>query len=178
MRAQQVRRIEPPAALPFRGVSLPDSLLRKFNEDSLIAKTIFTPDTVIRKRKSTTVALLASLALPGAGQLYNGSYWKAPIVWGFGYYFVSIYRQQDKLYQRYRKEYTASVDTLHPEGNPTTQGLRDFYRGQRDTFGWYIAITYILNALDAYVDASLFDFEVSPNLSPANELRLSLHVPF
>jgi hypothetical protein len=55
---------------------------------------------------------------------------------------------------------------------------RDFYRNQRDTFGWYIAITYIITLLDAYVDASLFNFEVSPDLQPASELRASVRVPF
>jgi hypothetical protein len=175
---QLSRRYEPPIATPLRIVSLPDSLIRIFNEDSLIAKTISNPDTVLRRGKSTTVALLASLVVPGTGQIYNGAYWKAPIVWGVGYYFVSVYKQQNDLYQTYRKQYSASIDSLPGTGIPKLKEYRDFYRNQRDTFGWYVAITYIITLLDAYVDASLFNFEVSPNLQPASELRASVRVPF
>ena len=175
---QLSRHQELPIATPLRIMSLPDSIIRVFNEDSLITKAIFTSDTVLRGGKSTAVALFASLVVPGAGQIYNGSYWKAPVVWGFGYYFFSIYKQQSDLYRKYRTDYSASFDSLHLAGDPKIKSLRDFYQGQRDTFGWYIAITYIINLLDAYVDASLFNFEVSPNLQPTSELRATMRVHF
>ena len=178
LQSQQSRRFEPPIATPLRIVSLPDSLLRIFNEDSLVAHSVFTSDTVLRRGKSTTVAMLASLVIPGAGQVYNGSYWKAPLIWGLGYYFVSIYRQQNTLYQKYRNEYSASIDTVNRTGDTHLRDQRDFYHGQRDTFGWYIAITYLINVIDAYVDASLYSFEVSPNLQPSNDLRATLRVSF
>ncbi len=122
--------------------------------------------------------MLASLVVPGAGQIFNGSYWKTPMIWGLGYYFVSIYKQENTLYQKYRKEYSASIDSVNTTGNRSLKDLRDFYHGQRDTFGWYIAITYLINVLDAYVDASLYSFEVSPNLQPSNDLRATLRVRF
>lgn len=178
LHSQQPRRYEQPIATPLWILTLPDSLIRIFNEDSLIAKSVFTSDTVLRSGKSTTVALLASLVVPGAGQIYNGSYWKTPMIWGLGYYFVSIYKQENTLYQKYRKEYSASIDSVNTTGNRSLKDLRDFYHGQRDTFGWYIAITYLINVLDAYVDASLYSFEVSPNLQPSNDLRATLRVRF
>src|SRR5208283_2823525 len=105
-RAQVSPHYEQPIATPLRIVSLPDSTIHVFNEDSAVAKMAFSSDTVRRTGKSTTVALLASLVVPGAGQIYNGSYWKAPIIWGVGYYFISVYNQQNKLYQQYRNAYT------------------------------------------------------------------------
>lgn len=173
--AQVAPRYEQPIATPLRIVVLPDSVISRFNEDSLIAITISTADTVIRPGKSTTVALLASMIVPGAGQIYNGAYWKAPLVWGLGYYFVSVYNQQNKLYKDYRKQYLTSL-TSNPPGIDLLRQNRDFYRGQRDTFGWYVAITYIVNLLDAYVDASLYNFEVSPNLQPTSDLRASVRI--
>jgi len=178
LHSQQPRRYEQPIATPLKILSLPDSIIRIFNEDSIVARSVFTSDTVLRKGKSTTVAMLASLVIPGAGQIYNGAYWKTPLIWGLGYYFVSIYKQENTLYQRYRNEYSASIDSTHAAGDTKLRDLRDFYHGQRDTFGWYIAITYLINVLDAYVDASLYSFEVSPNLQPSNDLRATLRVRF
>ena len=178
VRAQVSPRYEQPIATPLRIVSIPDSVIHVFNEDSAVAKMTFNSDTVRRPGKSTTVALLASLVVPGAGQIYNGSYWKAPIIWGVGYYFVSVYNQQDKLYQKYRAEYTASIDSTNPNGNLYIRDhQRNFYHSQRDTFAWYLAIEYVVNLLDAYVDASLYNFEVSPNLQPTTEMRASLRIP-
>ena len=141
------------------------------SEDSLILRATATSDTVFRPAKSTTIALLASLILPGTGQIYNGSYWKAPIVWGVGYYFWNVYDQENKLFRQHRDLYAASIDSVNTSGKLTEKGLRDFYRGQRDLFGWYLAIAYLINLLDAYVDASLYNFEVSPALQPAADFR-------
>lgn len=171
-------RYEEPIPTPLRLALLPDTVHRPFNEDSAVAKAMWTPDTVLRRGKSTTIALFASMVVPGAGQIYNASYWKAPVVWGLEYYFISVYRQQNKLYQQYRTAYAASFDTLHTSGDMYLKSNRDFYLRQRDTFGWYIAIAYVVNLLDAYVDASLYNFEVSPNLQPTNELRATMRIHF
>jgi hypothetical protein len=67
----------------------------------------------------------------------------------------------------------------NPGGDGRERQLRDFYRRQRDTFGWYMAIAYLVNVLDAYVDASLYGFEVSPNLQPKNDIQwIGLQVRF
>ena len=178
MYAQVSPHYEQPIATPLRIVALPDSVVHVFNEDSAAAKMAFSADTVRRPGKSTTVALLASMVIPGAGQIYNGSYWKAPVIWGVGYYFISVYNQQNKLYQQSRVAYTASIDSTHPNGNLSIRdNQRNFYHNQRDSFAWYLAIEYVVNLLDAYVDASLYNFEVSPNLQPTTEMRASLRIP-
>jgi hypothetical protein len=154
----------------FTRTDLSDSS-RISREDSLILRATATSDTVFRPGKSTTIALLASMILPGTGQIYNGSYWKAPIVWGVGYYFWTVYNQENKLFRQHRDLYAASIDSVNTSGNLNEKSLRDFYRGQRDLFGWYLAIAYLINLLDAYVDASLYNFEVSPALQPAADFR-------
>ena len=161
-----------------RPASAPSKTLL-LNEDSLIAAATATNDTIVRPGKSTTIALLSSMALPGAGQIYNGSYWKVPVIWGVGYYFWSVYNNQDKLYRQSKALYTASITATVTSGDLNEKSMRDFYKHQRDTFGWYLAIAYLVNVLDAYVDASLYGFEVSPNLQPKNDIQwIGLQVRF
>lgn len=158
---------------------LPDTTrLLHVNEDSLIAAQLSPVDTTIPQSKSTTIALLSSMLLPGAGQLYNGSYWKAPIIWGLGYYYVSVYRDQNKLYKEYRQRYDTTITVSNPQGNLHEKDIRNFYHSQRDDFGWYFAILYMINILDAYVDAALYNFEVSPNLQGTTDFRATVHLPF
>ena len=183
--AQVSGRYQEPIPTPFHIAMLADTLHRTFNEDSAVARTMGTPDTVIRRAKSTTTALIASMIVPGAGQIYNGSYWKAPLIWGLEYYFASVYRSQNNLYKQNRAIYVPLRDSAAVTGNTTTLGtannylnISNFYRNQRDTFGWYMVIAYAVNILDAYVDASLFNFEVNPNLQPTNEVRATVHVHF
>lgn len=158
------------------------------NEDSLIAAQIGVSDTTILPPKSTVIALLGSAVLPGAGQIYNESYWKAPVVWGFGYYFYSVYHRQDRLYKEKRALYESTLNAIDTASTTIIRnnlsdeadklkGLRDFYKNQRNEFGWYLAITYVLNMVDAYVDAALFNFEVSPNLQGTNDWRMNVRVP-
>jgi len=111
--------------------------------------------------KSPGTAMLLSAVLPGAGQVYNTSYWKVPIILGFGIYFISSYLDADRRADDYRQQYIASL----PGGDPSLIAMRDFYLGERDTFVWYFCILYFLNIVDAYVDASLYGFDVSPALN-------------
>jgi hypothetical protein len=187
--AQYISRYERPISTPAFFVLQPDTLSKRFlNEDSLIAAQIGVVDTTMLPPKSTTIAMVGSMLLPGAGQIYNESYWKAPVVWGFGYYFYSVYRRQDALYKENRTLYEFSLTALDTASSPgitdlltddvkTYKGLRDFYKNQRNEFGWYLAITYILNIVDAYVDAALFNFEVSPNLQGTSDWRMQVRVP-
>ena len=73
--------------------------------------------------------------------------------------------------------YDTTITTSNPEGNTSIRGVRDFYKNQRNEFGWYLVITYVLNVLDAYVDAALYNFEVSPNLQGTNQWRVRMSFP-
>ena len=112
--------------------------------------------------KSPMGALLRSAILPGWGQFYNESYWKIPIVWGVSGWFVYMWIDRNNLYNKYRNLYNNSI-TATSNGNRQFKILRNFYRDNRDQFAVYFAITYLLNLVDAYVDAHLFDFDVSTN---------------
>jgi hypothetical protein len=124
--------------------------------------TVDTLHTVGFPRKSTVLAMGLSAILPGAGQAYNESYWKAPLVLGLGAYFVAEFLRYNRYAEDYRKLYLASLAT-----SPVTayQTKRDAYKDQRDANIWYFVIVYVLNIVDAYVDASLYGFDVTPTLS-------------
>ena len=132
------------------------------NEDSLVTSITANQDTIFYKQKSVLGATLSSMILPGTGQVYNGAYWKAPVIWGFAAYFGNIVIQQNQLYKQHRDIYSASILKFPPYGDADEKRYRDFYHNQRDQFGWYLFVTYFINVLDAYVDSNLSSFEVNP----------------
>ncbi len=120
-------------------------------------------------------AVILSALLPGAGQVYNKKAWKVPIIYALGgtcIYFASINYQN---YINFRNGFRYVSDT----SNHTTMyfisgvgynkdGLqigRDDARKMRDLFIIGTLATYALNLLDANVDAQLFDFDMSDNLT-------------
>jgi hypothetical protein len=128
--------------------------------------------------KSPSTAVLLSAILPGAGQVYTGRYWKVPIVLGFISYFGYEVLKLNDSYKSAQGKYTESVSKgeNNGQGNAQLQYERDFYRDERDRFGFYFLLTYLLNIVDAYVDASLFDFDVGDNLTGGTALKI--RVPF
>jgi hypothetical protein len=139
-------------------------------------------DTLSSPRsRSTILAMGLSAMFPGGGQIYNHSYWKVPVILGLGGYFAYEFIDNHRQYKDYRDQYQASLVTLS-SGNDRILRLREFYKEQRDTFGWYFLILYVVNIADAYVDASLFGFDVGDNLgfrggtpAPTVTIRLWLH---
>jgi len=117
-----------------------------------------------RPTKSPGTALLLSALLPGAGQVYNESYWKAPVILGVGLYFTSQWLHYNRLTDDARRQYDASFSSL-TDGDPALLRLREFYKDQRDSYTWYFFLLYLVNLADAYVDASLYDFSVSDDLT-------------
>lgn len=148
--------------------------MQNISIDSTGNATSQSPDTlkVIGKLKSPLAAVLFSI-FPGGGQIYNGSYWKVPIIWGVQGYFVYEWIQNNKVYQSLKQEVSDSIAAGTPYislDHPLTDvktliGLRDGAQNTRDSYAWYIAGAYLLSMLDAYVDAELSGFNVSPNLS-------------
>ncbi len=118
-------------------------------------------------------AVRLSLLCPGMGQIYNRSYWKAPIVYaalGTAAFFVV---QNHIEYRRYQNAYRIRTD-----GDPTTidpfvgryadnslRAIRDFYRRNRDFAIILGALGYTLTAVEAYVDAHLKHFKITDELS-------------
>jgi Family of unknown function (DUF5683) len=114
-------------------------------------------DSVFVMQKSPWTAVILSVVIPGAGQIYNQSYIKAPIVWGIGISLYIGWKFNNDRYRQYENLYYLNSDIT------TYKIYRDFYRDQRDLFTIYMGLAYLLNLVDAYVDAQLFDFNVTEN---------------
>lgn len=131
------------------------------------------PDSLKIKKHSPKVASLMSAALPGLGQVYNKKYWKVPIVYAAFAADYYAYTYNQKGYVKYKQAYLYRTD-----GDSTTtdkfvgfldettlKNQRDEYRKYRDLNFIIAAGIYVLNIVDANVDAHLFYFDVSDDLS-------------
>lgn len=130
-------------------------------------------------------ALWLSVVLPGAGQIYNHKYWKLPIFYGGVVGCVYAMTWNNNMYRDYSQAYMDLVDN-----NPSTQSYNQFlhlgnkitpenkaryeeifrkrkdrYRRWRDLSVFSLIGVYALSIIDAYVDASLSDFDISKDLS-------------
>lgn len=123
-------------------------------------------DSIYVPTKSAFTAVLLSAAIPGAGQIYNESYWKAPLIWGISGWLVYNWVQNNNSYKENRDLFLKTNDDDY-------RRLRTFYRDQRDLFTIYMGLTYLLNLVDAYVDAQLFDFTVEEDFL-INQPRLNI----
>ncbi|MEK6756122.1 MAG: DUF5683 domain-containing protein [Bacteroidota bacterium] len=161
----------------FKQRAVPESIPGIWYGDSLRVASP-SADTIESRGKSPTTAILLSAILPGAGQIYTERYWKVPIILGFGGYFVSKWLKANDLYLSARGRYQQSVERGENGGQGSAQSLyeRDFYRDERDKFAFYFALTYLLNIIDAYVGASLYNFEVTDNLGAGAAVRLSIPI--
>ena len=127
-------------------------------------------DSVFVMQKSPWGAVLRSAIIPGLGQFYNESYWKIPIIWGTGALLISGWVYNNNLYND-------NKDLFINTGQYLYQYRRDFYRNQRDNFTIYLVVLYVLNLLDAYVDAQLYDFNVEEDLiTGSSRLNFKLYL--
>ena len=152
---------------------------------------------VLPKKKvlSPKKASIYAALFPGLGQVYNGKYWKLPIVYG-GYagliyllgwnnnnyndYFdayrtIARYTTVEQM-SKADKDYLNNLFkipywdlNINPSHFSTFQSQlksgKDFYRRNRDLSIIAIAALHVLSIIDASVDANLSDFEINDNLS-------------
>ncbi|MBK8500399.1 MAG: hypothetical protein IPL52_16660 [Flavobacteriales bacterium] len=140
--------------------------------DSIDRPAIITDTLDWRYGHSPRKASILSAVLPGAGQVYNRKYWKVPIViGGLGVSYAFI-RENNSQYQRYKDAYLALTDndpgTVDEfEGRFSAQSVlnvADTYRKWRDLSYIAIGAVYILNIVDASVDAHFVRFDVGRDL--------------
>ncbi len=135
-----------------------------------------------RQRHSAKRAALFSAVVPGTGQIYNRKYWKAPIVWaglGASFYFV---QRNGSEFRRYKDAYLAVTDndptTVDEfEGQVSASQLLEVtntYRKWRDMSYIAVGLVYILNIVDASVDANFVRFDVGRDLSLGIQPALGL----
>jgi hypothetical protein len=129
-----------------------------------------------KRAKSGNLAMLFSAILPGSGQVYAHRYYTIPLIWGFGYYFAASAIKANNQYMDWRGKYSESVrkDTINHIGDAYPLSVREFYHNQRDEFIFYVALTYFLNIIDAYVGATLYDFNVSEDLGGNAKIRFRI----
>lgn len=116
-------------------------------------------DSIFVMKKSPWGAVARSAILPGLGQFYNESYWKIPVIFTAIGYLSYQWKFNNDNYSKYKNLFLESIKNNSQNNN--YYRLREFYRDQRDMFAIYIGLTYLLNLIDAYVDAHLFDFDVN-----------------
>jgi hypothetical protein len=149
---------------------------------------------VVKEVRSPKKASIYAALFPGLGQIYNKKYWKLPIVYGgyAGLIYVLGWnsRQYKDYFQGYRiiAQYTSAA-SMKPEerkfldnliknpsislDNPSTftyiatqlKSGKDYFRRNRDLTIIGIAALHVLSIIDASVDANLFDFDISDDLS-------------
>jgi hypothetical protein len=139
------------------------------------AKTVTTvSDTVQpfeKAKKSPAKASLYSAILPGLGQTYNGNYWKVPIIYSAfaGIYFLA--EENNYKYQEFKEAYKnislgLPVDEKFADyDKDALEKNKDYYKRNRDLNYIMGALFYLLNILDANVDANLMDYDINPDLS-------------
>jgi hypothetical protein len=130
-------------------------------QDSLLIDTKTEKDTTIDTafvmEKSPWGAVLRSAIVPGLGQIYNESYFKAAVIWGIEGALLAAWIFNN---DRYKKNGDLYIQAQDLRLKPQYRDIRDFYRDQRDLVTIYMSLVYLLNLIDAYVDAHLFDFTV------------------
>lgn len=111
-----------------------------------------------------------SAILPGLGQAHNKKYWKIPIIYSI--FAASIYMIEDNnfKYKIYKDAYAVYATDGPPVWSPSItdtqlKDQKDFYRRNRDLSIILSSVFYLMNILDASVDANLMDFDISEDLS-------------
>lgn len=146
------------------------------DEFALPLKPVFKPNP--------TRALWLALVLPGGGQIYNRKYWKLPIVYGgfLGCYYALSWNNQ--MLRDYSQAYldimdadpdTKSYEKMLPMGYNISgresqfqeifKNKKNYYRRYRDMSIFAFIAVYAIAVIDAYVDAELSSFDISPDLS-------------
>ena len=174
-------------SLAVESLSLEDSI----TIDSASLSIALAPKALRKKRNwatwrpDTKRAMWLALVLPGAGQIYNRKYWKLPIIYGGFVGCAYAMSWNNQMYHDYSQAYLDIMDD-----DPNTQSYNQFlhlgaqidasnierykeifrkrkdrYRRWRDMSMFVMIGVYAFSVIDAYVDASLSEFDISDDLS-------------
>jgi hypothetical protein len=166
------------SCIPFLAVAQQEEPVVKdsVNRSAPARTATVSSDSLGPRLHSPRTATLLSLALPGAGQVYNKKnwWWKVPIIYGAGgalVYGVVFYQGK---YKDFREQYAFRIENNTEQSgnayydkfpNESLLTIRNNYREARDQCVIGIVLLYALQAVDACVEAHFFDFNVSDDLS-------------
>jgi len=120
-------------------------------------------------------AAFYSAILPGLGQAYNKKYWKIPLVYGAIGTSMYFYIDNNRKYKDYRNAYKRRLEGYNDDNYQFLDESRliagqKFYQRNRDLSALFIVGFYVLNIIDANVDAALIQFNVNERLSMKPEI--------
>lgn len=132
------------------------------------------PGELTHVKKATTLSTI----FPGAGQIYNKSYWKVPIVMGGVATFAYVIDWNNRGYNRFKTAYDL-ISEAERNGTDRTDEFKDYanlgksqikrykdsFRRNRDLCIILATGFYLLNIVDAHVDAHMRDYDISDDLS-------------
>lgn len=183
----QLPKIDPYATTDDE--SFADSILNAIDEAAVESQVKIKPEKIKRDwtkwHPSAKKAMWLAIVLPGAGQIYNRKYWKLPIVYGGFVGCAYALSWNNQMYHDYSQAYldimdddpnTASYNSFLHLGTTITEAnksqyqeifrkRKDRYRKWRDLSVFCLIGVYALSIIDAYVDASLSEFDISDDLT-------------
>ena len=180
-------------SLDFETVEAPKAQKRK-RDKKAEKKLTNTPDSLTPQKLKRGMegwkpdpkrAMWLAMVIPGAGQIYNGKYWKLPIIYGGFLGCAYAMRWNNQQYHDYWQAYLDIMDDdpntqsynqfLHlnnrinentkPQWIKIFKRRKDYYRRYRDMSFFIMVGVYAISIIDAYVDASLAQFDISDDLS-------------
>lgn len=115
-------------------------------------------------------AAFYSAVFPGMGQVYNKKYWKLPLVYGALGTTIYFYISNNRKYHQYRDAYKRRLEGFNDDSftyldNSRLISAQKFYQKNRDLSALLTGLFYILNIVDANVDAHLMQFNVNEKLT-------------
>ena len=151
---------------------VPDTPADSLNKE--LNKKVFIPNPT----KATWLALV----IPGGGQIYNRKYWKLPIIYGGFAGCAYALSWNGKMYKDYSQAYLDIMDSnpntksyedlLPPNATYNEEQLKNTIKRRKDMFRRYRDLSifafigvYLISIIDAYVDAELSNFDITPDLS-------------
>lgn len=141
----------------------------------LFTYSLFTEAQIMKQenKHSTKKASIYSALIPGYGQYYNKKYWKIPIVYsciGTAFYIGKWNQNKYLIYKeafQFRTDQDESTidefENIYSEANLVT--IKNYHRKNRDLAYIICAGLYLLNIIDASVDAHLFNFTINDDVS-------------
>lgn len=187
-------RLQATDSLSAAKIQIADSLdaankkeLKKIEQPTpIVVKTDTVPPVQNLNKKlfipNPTKATWLAVVFPGGGQIYNRKYWKLPIIYGGFAGCAYALSWNGKMYKDYSQAYLDIMDSnpntksyedlLPPNAQYNEEQLKNTLKRRKDSFRRFRDLSifafigvYLISIIDAYVDAELSNFDISPDLS-------------